>query len=938
MKKLYFGLILVLTSFTLNAQNVTIKGIVEDTLGNALIGSTVLLMEASDSTMVKFSRTALDGSFIFKKVQTGNYIVKTTYTGYIPKTVSVPSNTKKVDLGKIRMKELSEELMAVVIKAAKAPIKMRGDTIEYDASTFKVPEGSSVEELLKQLPGLEIEQDGSIQADGKNVDRVTVDGKKFFGSDPKAATKNLPAEGISKVQVFDTKTEAAKATGSNIPSDSKTLNLELKDGYKKGMFGRVTAGIGTEDRAELKGNFNRFNDKIQFSLVGVGNNTGRNGLGWDDYQDFMGSSSFSFNDDGAYGFGGGGGMYRIVFGGSNSSGLESSIQSAFFGGSNGGFPENYNGGVNLNYDHKKTKVSSVYYYNNASLLQESKVRQKRFFTDFTTESNNQNKNNDKSEGHRVELSWDQEIDSLHSFKIEMNGAYIDQNKLNIRTANLARNGTAVSKTNFDNSLNSKGHLLNGIAYFRKKFQRKGRRFGANVSYLTTELDNTGNQVSNSTFLRQVKDSTSLIKQLTLNNGLKHHYKANAIYVEPIAKHYFWHTFYNFSQRFEGGDRNVYDQEENNALVGNLSRKYQNDIGQHRLGTMVRYNKNGLTLSAGVAAQRYIIKGNYQTKDANPIKGDVNKTFDNIIPYVGFNMSPSRNGYLDMSYSFNTSEPNISDLQPIVDNTNPFYIREGNPALTPELSHTVRASFRKSMPLSGMRFYSNINFNYNQNSIINRETVDKNLVTYVNRENYEGGNRASMYASFTMPIVRRKLKMTIGSNISMRNSFAYVNDYLNKTNTWNYSPNVRLSFTPTKLTSISANGRWNISNTKYEINTTQNQQNYRYTYGLKANSKLFWNMYVNSSLDYTQIINKRFNINQSVPILNASLYKQFLEGNKMEIRVSVYDALNKNRRISQNAFGNSYIENETLNLGRYVMLSVSYNIKGLKSGIKRNRWF
>jgi len=214
---------------------------------------------------------------------------------------------------------------------------MRGDTIEYDASTFQVPEGSTVQDLLRRLPGIELSQDGSIKSDGKDVTKVTVDGKQFFGSDPDVATKNLPAESVSKVQVFDTQTEEEEATGIDSKSDDKTMNLELKEGYKKGGFGKILGGVGTEKRAELKGNYNKFNEKIQFSVVGVGNNTGRNGLSWNDYRDFMGSQSFNFSGSSAYGFGGGRRYYS--FGGGNN-GIESSIQSLFFGGSdNGGFPQ-----------------------------------------------------------------------------------------------------------------------------------------------------------------------------------------------------------------------------------------------------------------------------------------------------------------------------------------------------------------------------------------------------------------------------------------------------------------------------------------------------------------------------------------------------------------------------------------------------------------------
>ena len=282
-------------SIVAQSDTYQVDGVVEDTLNNPLIFATVLLLEESDSTLVDFTRTEMDGSFRFKDVPRGQHLVKTTYVGYLPLTVPVQAgDQKKVKLGTLKMSEIASELMEVVIKAAKAPMKMRGDTIEYDASTFKVPEGSTVEDLLRRLPGIEVDSDGSINADGKAVDKVTVDGKSFFGSDPKAATKNLPAEGISKVQVFDSKTEEEEITGTVGEAENKTMNLELKEDFKRGGFGKVVAGIGDESRRELKGNYNKFNDKIQFSLVGVGNNTGRNGLSWDDYQDFMGSQSWNF--------------------------------------------------------------------------------------------------------------------------------------------------------------------------------------------------------------------------------------------------------------------------------------------------------------------------------------------------------------------------------------------------------------------------------------------------------------------------------------------------------------------------------------------------------------------------------------------------------------------------------------------------------------------
>lgn len=930
-------------SFSTAQKNYNIKGIVEDTTNNALISSTVLLLEKADSTLFKFTRTELDGSFIFRKVPAGNYLVKTTYVGYIPLTVDASSDGKDVDLGKLKMTELAAELMEVVIKAAKAPIKMRGDTIEYDASTFQVPEGSTVEDLLKQLPGIEVDQDGTIQADGLDVDRVTVDGKKFFGSDPKAATKNLPAEGISKVQVFDTKTEEEKITGSTAPADSKTMNLELKDEFKKGGFGRVTGGIGTESRAEIKGNYNKFNEKIQLSLVGVGNNTGRNGLGWDDYQDFMGSSAFNFSSDGDYGFGGGGGRYFITFGGNSGNSIENSIQSTFFNNSNsGGFPENYNGGINFNYNHEKTEFSSVYYYNQAGLSRQSETDRRSFFPSYTLLNENASDVFDLSKGHRAEISLDQEIDSFHSVRIEMNGALINQNNDNQANISLSRDGNKTSETTFDNELNTTGNLLNGIIFFRKKFGKKARRFGANFSYLNTSLLDEGIQSSGTDFFNGLGeiDSTSAILQSTINDQNKIVYKANAVYVEPLSKKFFSQTFYNYSNRRETGDREVRDDlTDGNPLDENLSRIYDNTIQLNRVGTAIRYSSDGTNISLGAAYQQFDLLGSFASKVNPDISGLVDRKFVNWIPNFTMSFNPNRGTRYNFSYTVNATEPSIDNLQAIIDNSNPLRIFEGNPSLTPEISHRVGGRFNKSYALSGIRFNLNADYSIFTNQIIQDEIVDENLITYIMPINYDGtANRLGLFSSFNFPIVKNKLKVRMSVSGNRGTSFAFVNDQLNETLNLNVRPAVNFTFTPRKKTSIYLGGSWNVTNTEYSINTSQNQQQINSNYSITANSILFWGLYINSSFNYNNYTNDRFGFDQSVPVLNASLYKLFLKGKKAEVRLSVYDALDMNRNVSQFAGGNSLTESQTTALGRYFMLSLTYNIKGVKDGLGGNNWW
>jgi hypothetical protein len=305
-----------------------ILGQVVDSSNIPLAFASIYLLEFKDSSLLDYTRAEENGSFVLKNIPSNNYLLKINYVGYLPLQIQIDPSGSSVNLGKIILKPISKELFEVVIKAAKAPMSIRGDTIEYDASTFKVPAGSTLEDLLRKLPGIEVNQDGSIKSEGRDVTRMTVEGKQFFGGDPKAATKNLPAEGISKVQVFNDVSEEEKLTGIKGNSQDKNMNITLKDDFKKGGFGKITGGIGTEDRAELKGNYNKFNQKEQFSILASGTNTGRNGLSWNDYQDFKGSNSFNWNDDGDFGFSNGG-MVRYYFSDED----EDNIETNFFGSS-----------------------------------------------------------------------------------------------------------------------------------------------------------------------------------------------------------------------------------------------------------------------------------------------------------------------------------------------------------------------------------------------------------------------------------------------------------------------------------------------------------------------------------------------------------------------------------------------------------------------------
>ena len=939
LKKLLALSVFILFCILLNAQkNHNITGIVQDTTGETLLGSTIMLLD-QDSVFVDFSRSELDGSFEFKKVSPGPYIVKLTFVGFIPEHIPINLSSRDIDLGTIQLKEIATELMEVVIKAARAPIKMRGDTIEYDATTFKVPEGSTVEDLLKRLPGIQVDQNGEIIADGQNVTEVTVDGKKFFGGDPKAATKNLQAEGISKVQVYDNKSEEEEITGQSDSNQDKTLNLELKEDYKSGAFGKVTGGYGTEDRAELKGNYNRFNDKIQFSLIGVGNNTGRNGLSWDDYSGFLGSQAWSFNDDGIYGFGSGSGFRSFSIGGEDDS-LESSLRSVFFSGNQAGLPENYNGGTNFNYEHKSTKLNAYYFINQKGLDVNRTTERETFLSNGNVLEENSSVSETTALGHRAEVTWEQEIDSFHTIVVKTQFAAVDNEGVFFGdgTSRFEGSNFNTNTNDFENDNNTNGHLINGRVLLRKKFRsNKRRRLGFNTSYQFSSLDEIQTQRSVNEFFDELGlTSRQALDQNYDNIATKNLIRINGLYVEPLSEKFTLNTFYNFSNRQENGDREVLDVADNTEAVNTfLTRNYDNDITLNRVGTSLKYSHGGVNVSVGAAFQNFILRGLFEGVEGSGISGVVDRSYTNVIPNVTVNFSPIRNSYFNLSYTVNANEPSIRNLQPIIDNSNPLILREGNPNLDPQISHNFNAYFSFSRPLSGFRVYLSGGHTFYRDQIITDETIDENFVRFVRPINFDGGSQSNVYTGVNFPLVTNKWTLNLGFSSFINDTNTFVNEVLNETKTVNYTPTVRMNITPGDKLAVYLNASFGLSDTEYNINTSLDQTTRNFRYGLEFNTDLVLGLKLNSDFTLSTFSNDRLALDQEVPILNLSIYKQFLKGNKGEIRVSLYDAFNQNVSINQFASNFFFSQSRTITLARYGLLSFTYNIKGLKSGIKKD---
>jgi Outer membrane protein beta-barrel family/Carboxypeptidase regulatory-like domain len=912
-----------------NPARITIKGVIQDTSAAVMNGATVMLLTPKDSALVNFSRANDKGVFEFRNVKNGNYILKVSFVGFIPfQQVLTPSASEIEDLGALKIKPISKELLEVVVKTARAPLTIKGDTIEYDARSFKVPPGSSVEDLLRRLPGMEVDAQGNIKAQGKDIKKVLVDGKTFFGDDPKAATKNLGAETISKVQVFNDKSEQSKLTGIDDGKKEKAINLELKEEYKKGSFGKITGAVGTDSRMAARGNYNRFNKTSQFSILGYGNNINETGVNWSDYGEFKGNNSFNNNDNGDFGFGGGGRWW-----GSDGDGITDQFDGR-------GFTNNAGGGMNYNFDNKKTKLSTSYFYNQTQLFLDQFQTKKTFLQNdafLTTDTSVQNRFRGN---HSIGTRFEQMIDSSNTLIMKANmraGMRDDRNRM--FQSNLTEEGVLRTRSDINNRSDFTNLNLTTNAIFRHKFKTKGRSFAASLGYNiinsdgTENLNSTNQFLTAGTFTQQVR----AISQINNNDNRQNLLKGSVLYTEPLTKKIFWETFYNGSVDSRKVNRQAFDGLQETRRYDSLSTYFENTITYNRLGTSLRYSHAGVNIMLGAAGLQYNLEGKQYTRKETPLLSSINKNYPAFTPYFDASLELKNNLYFNVTYTLDVNAPQIADLQPVINNNNPFFISTGNPDLNPEKSHSFNFSMYKFDPAT----FLNINlwggYDYYLSQVVYNQIVNPTtFVTNTRPENLAGGTRFYVGTYCGFPIIKTKLTINFNPNININNNPTFINGVLNDNNNQNYQLRFGFSLTPGDKLIVGMNTNIGINNIKFSLSEAQNQNIRNNSYDASIKWNFAKKTFLETNLDYRYFKNERFGFEQDIPIFNASIRRLFMKENKLEVRLAAFDIFNKRQNIVQRGFQNTVTTQTALTLARYFMLSLTYNIKGHVDKLKKNQ--
>jgi hypothetical protein len=929
---LLLALAIIFTSTAVFAQNpkkVTISGMVADTTGEVLPLSTVMLLNPDDSTLLNFTRGDDEGFFQFKNVQNKPYLLKVSYVGYIPLQTYLPeSESELVDVGTLGMKLINEQLMEVVIKEARATLSIRGDTVEYDASSFKVPPGSTVEDMLRRLPGIELDEDGNIKAQGRDVRRVYVDGKTFFGDDPKAATKNLGAETLSKIQVYDEASEQSKLTGIDDGKEEKVMNLELKEEYKKGSFGKLTGAVGTEERWAARGSYNRFNDKEQLSFIGFGNNINETGVNWEDYSTFKGQNAFNSFDNGDFGFSNDRGWYY-----SSMSGPLNNFDGR-------GFTENYGGGVNYNYDHKGTKFNANYFYNQTDLTFREYTTRENFLEEGTFTNQDTTNHDEFRNRHSLATRIEQEIDSSNTIIAKANLSFSKTDMDMLNSQFFADDmDEAINRLLRENNQLTNNTDLTSAAIFRHRFKKKGRSFALSGGYNQRWSDADDNTAFQNRYFDNESDS-EVFRQNADNVVGTRQVKSSVLYTEPLSKRIFWESFYNFSQTNNEVDRQVTDPDANGGeRIDSLSIYYTNDVLYNRLGTVFRYAHNGLNISTGIAGQQLNLNGDYsrgegETALADPVRLD----FFNWIPHLGVDYEFQNNLSVDMTYQYDVTEPSFTNLQPVAIITNPLYVQQGNPNLEPEQSHNLNMGMNYWNPANFSHFGINGNYSWFDNQIVYNQTVELidsvGVRTTTSPDNVSGGSSYNFNFWSSIPLIKTKLKMNLNGGFNGGVAPAFVNEIKNETTRNGIDAGFRLELTLSSKLLLSTGYRLGYDNIRYSIQSSQNQE----IYNNRAYADIKWEfmpkMFLESNFNYNANRNIGTGFEQNIPLWNASVRRLFGEKNRFEARFAAFDLLNRRVNVRQYGSQNFITTSVAETLAQYFMLSVTYNVRGFETGVKK----
>lgn len=908
-----------------------VTGVVADTSGAGLRGATVVVLSKPDSVIVKFAIAAGDGSFRLRRVPAGDYVLQVSFVGYTGWSRDVTLAEGDLDVGTVVLAESVSDLDELVISSEHIPFVVKKDTLEYNARAFGVRPNASVEDLLRRLPGIEVQDDGSIKAQGEDVKNVLVEGKEFFGNDPTIATRNLPAEAVEKVQVYDKLSDMAEFTGVRDGDEEKTINLDLTEEAEQGYFGNMTGGYGDPERYDLQASVNRFSPTSQFSLLANVNNINRQGFSFQDYIRFMGGMGTLMS----------GGGFRIDSG----IPLGSDISD--------GFSETLAFGVNASHDFgSRTSVRSSYFLSTIDNRQDRRVNQRQLLgsemSSLVDQSSYQTSDN---LAHRLNLNVDHTLQDGHDLRfrgnLQVSGSSLrnDGFRTTYAATGLARNTNDVLYTSDGDNLGGDASLT-----WRRRLNERGRSVVAEARLSLNDSDLSADLASR-TDVYELGDVVSydeiLQQQQSLGNTLRQTQRLSL--TEPLGSGRLLEVSAERNQVDEDQDKSIYDLVEGAPVLNaDLSSGFNRVYTYYRGGTQLRHNDERLRFGVGLEVQRSQLDGRIRDRDESVANG-----FTHLLPSASFGWQFRQGRNLDLRYRASTREPSMTELQPLVDNTDPLNVYVGNPDLTPEYRHTLDVHFMLFDQFTFVNLFTYASITHTRNPIVRSRTADQDLRQEVTSVNADRGQwSVNGRVDFGTPIrpIRAKLNLSNSTVYSRGAEFtrqvANLNDKSdvpaveNTSNILRSTVEARLENRTKDRFDIGAGARYTFNRLTYSLSPAFNREYVNRTYFADATWYPDDSWTVSTSLDYRTYTQDVFGKSDAVALLEASIAKTFLD-DRVEIRLVGLDLLNQNTGVDFTNSATSIQEERIESLGRYVMLKVVYHLnafgrdRGMRVNVSRH---
>ena len=895
--------LLTLVSFNVSAQGFLLKGTVRDTVDKKFLkNASIVLLHSKDSVLYRTTRTQDDGHFDLSEVNKGSYILMIAYPQYADYLEKIELN-ESIDLKIIPLNTKVHLLKEVIIKNTVSAIRVKGDTTEYKADSFRVTPNADVQELLKKMPGFQVNSKGEITTQGEKVNKVLVDGEEFFSDDPAVVTKNLRADAIDKVQVFDKKSDQAAFTGIDDGQTSKTINLQLKEDKKNGHYGKFEVGSNLDKYSNGKALINAFKGKKKFAGYLTTDNTKFEGLNWEEQRNYAdgGNSVTTIGDDGS----------MSIFFSSGGDDFDEQI----------GLPNQQSGGLVLANKWGNTSTNNTGQYQRLQSDAKGTSYTKTILSNSILNNNTTNDQALDKRKYRFNTINEWGTDSTGLFKITFKAA----NTLKDASADysgLTTNefGTKINQTERQTSLSEDDKLIVSNLSYRKKFAKKGRTISVLSDLNFNDKAQDATLISENSFFDAVNSPTFVEKvdQIKANQQTTSSIASNVVYTEPLSEKSF--LIFKYGLTVAKNDAERVTSNNNGAIVDSLSNHFVFNTVNNSGSLSYRYvaKKVNFIIGSGVGT------ANYQLNDLE-LGTNRGINFTNFIPSASLNFNPKQQRKLRFNYNGNTTNPTLQQIQPIIDNSDPLNIAVGNANLQQGFSNKLSFNASDYKVLKSRSISLNANYTATNNAITNSSQVDANGRTIRKYVNVDGSFNYNINIGYGLDVYK-------GVNLGLRTGKNF-NRYINFVNdVKNINDNDGIEYT---LNLNYWSDTW--FNFYWQISATNNQS----TSSIRANiTTNFWSYssYGNFNFNFKKAktyisIENDINVYQksaafpdqrNIYLVSPSIRKVIGKKDQFELKLFAFDIFNQNNYVRRNISSNFISETTNNGIRRYFLLGFVYN--------------